>query len=82
MERSGRNISNWIIGTTIVVAIYMVLVATPLDWAERAALFIGMVFPLVIISMAYLILRSKYDSKETFDDRFYEDGSLRSGNES
>ncbi len=81
MERLEDRISNWVLGTSILVAIYMVAVASSLDWMQRLALFIGMVFPLVLIRMVIVTLKSDYTLEDTFEDRFYEDGSTRSGKE-
>ncbi|KAB2814023.1 hypothetical protein [Phaeocystidibacter luteus] len=74
-----KNIVAWISGLSAAVGFYMILFLLPFDWSERLALFLGLVLPIFTIRMVYLILKSDYDREDSFEDRFYEDGSLRSG---
>lgn len=72
--------TNRIIAGSILVALYMVLIFHPSPWSDRIALFLGLSLPIYIVYLAYQILiDSDGGSKHTFEDKFYEDGSFRSG---
>ena len=54
----------------VYITLYALMILT--NWA-RPALLLASLAPVMIIWLVFKILRASYDSKHTFEDRFYED---------
>lgn len=69
-----------IVAGSALVGVFMIVISLPFSWSGGWALFLGGITSLYTLYLAYKVLSDPTaDSNFTFEEKFYEKGSLRSG---